>query len=398
MLTEISIRSFKPGEVRYMRADGGGLYLEVLPNGSRYWWLIVRGANKKTKKYKLGDYPEVGIKTARELCVLKRREVGLSVGKPPSDLRFEELAWDWYNTKIMPLRESYRKDVKGRLENHVLPPFIGRLAASITAFDILPVVKGLDNAGFHDSARKILGIYGQIFRYGMPPMGPIMADPTAGIVKHLAPKSKKHFASLTDRRDVTKLMREITIYRSGRVRYALLFSVYTFCRPGEVAEARWSEIDFTRAEWRKPGEKMKNGEPHIVPLSKQAVEALRGEERLLAACGVSSPYVFPNTRNPEKHMTKDTVRVALRSIGYSKEELTSHGLRAMASTLLNESGLWSIDAIELQLAHTDKDHVRADYNFASKLPERTRMMQWWADELDRLRDAKAEEDIKEEPC
>ena len=389
MLTEIEVRSLKATDSRYMRADGSGLYLEVLPSGQKYWWLVIRKDGGKRKKFMLGKYPEVSIKNARELCVLKRREAGISAGAKIPDLKFEELAWDWYRTKVVPQSPTYAKNVKSRLVNHVLPPFVGRLAASITAFDILPVLKEIDNQGYNDTVHKVLGMYGQIFRYGMPPLGPITADPTAGLSKHLRPKSRKHYAACTDRRDVATLMQAISLYRLGHVRNALLFSAYTFSRPGEVAEAVWADIDFSRAEWRKDGSKMKNDDPLLVPLSKQAVAALRAEERLLSASGVVSPYVFPGARDPKnKHMSKDTVRVALRSVGFTKDEMTSHGFRHMASTILNESGLWSVDAIELQLAHSDKDTIRAAYNFAQKMPERVRMMQWYADELDRLRDAK----------
>lgn len=180
-------------------------------------------------------------------------------------------------------------------------------------------------------------------------------------------------------------MTAIRYYRQSRVRNALYFSAYTFCRPGEVRGALWREVDFARSEWRIPAERMKGNREHVVPLARQAVEVLENERALLDGLGIVSDFVFPSERSSARPMSENMVRMAIRSMGFGADKMSAHGFRHMAGTILNESGLWSADAIEVQLVHSSGG-VRVIYSQAKYVPERVRTMQWYADELDRLRD------------
>lgn len=385
MLTDKEVRSLIPGGTRYMRSDGNNLYIEVVPTGYKYWWLIIKKKGKQTKVY-LGKYPDISLKEARAVCDEKKRSVSISLGRPPVDLKFQELAWDWFNTKIAKdSAESYIRTVDGRLRLYVLPPFIDRNAADIQPWEITAVIKEIQQKGYIDTSHRILNLYRRIFRYAIG-LHACSYDPTSGVVDVITSVRHKHMASVTDPRDVAELMKSIYYYSKPKVRNAMLFSAYTFCRPGEIRRAQWSEIDFARTEWRIPIGKMKRRRIHLVPLSKQALAILEKQKSLLEAADNRSEYVFPSERGPHIPMSADTVRVAIRSLGFGPEQMTAHGFRSMASTILNESGLWKPDAIERQLAHVPgNDDVRAAYNYAQYLPERIKMMQWYADYLDGLR-------------
>lgn len=382
MLTELAVQSMKPRAARYMKADREGLYLEVVPAGHKYWWFVER-PNGKRKKTPLGKWPDVSLKQARELLAVAKRKAGIASFAPeiPS-ITFEEVAREWYKVRVLPLAPSYSRISQLRLDKYVLPPFMGRTLDSVTGTDVLRVCRDIENKGLHETAHRVLNMYSQIFRFAMPFY--IQGDPTAGLVGKLSPVKPTHFARVTDRREVSNLMCAVKLYPRPRVRNALLFSAYTFARPGEVRHAEWSEFDFMRSVWRVPPEKMKMRREHVVPLSKQVLTVLSDQRSLLESCGMMGRYVFPSERGIERSMSENTVRLAIRALGFGADEMTAHGFRGMASTLLNESGLWSVDAIELQLAHVDENSVRAAYNDALLIPERTKLMQWYADELDRL--------------
>ncbi|MEG2183354.1 MAG: tyrosine-type recombinase/integrase [Cloacibacillus sp.] len=382
MLTEISVRDLKAKEVRYMKADQNGLYVEVMPSGIKYWWLCVQ-QNKKRRKFALGKYPELSVRAARDACALKKREVGISCGLDVSDVRFEELAEEWFKTRILPQSANYSRTIRLRMDKYLLPAFRGRPAAMIKGTDILTLCKRIESDGFVETAHRVLDILAAVFQFGMP-TGIIAADPTAGLSRNLIPVRRAHFAALTDRRDVGELMRGIAAYRQDKVRAALFFSAYTFCRPGEVRAAMWAEVDLCRCEWRIPAARMKGRREHVVPLSRQAVAVLQAEKLFLEMHGVCSEYVFPSERSAHQPLSDNTVRVAIRSIGYGADRMTAHGFRHMASTILNESGLFRPDVIEMQLAHFSGG-VREVYNQAKYMPERCNMMQWYADYLDGLR-------------
>jgi integrase len=262
--------------------------------------------------------------------------------------------------------------------HHHLLPFLGdKDIASITPADILPVFQRLAGMEKWEMLSRIRSITSQIFRYGVA-TGRCQNDPTYALRGAIISPRPRHYSSIRKPSEVGALMRAITSYPYEQVRCALLFSALTFCRPGEIRNAEWAEID--KDEWRIPQEKMKMNRPHIVPLSRQALKVLE-EMRDISGGG---KYVFPSNRTPTRPMSENTILAALRSMGYTKDQMTPHGFRSMASTLLNENG-FNRDWIERQLAHVEGNSVRAAYNYAEYLPERRKMMQWWADYLDTLR-------------
>ncbi|MEA4872238.1 MAG: tyrosine-type recombinase/integrase [Synergistaceae bacterium] len=387
MLTDKEVRALQPTDTRYMRSIGDGLYIEVVPAGHKYWWLSFKKNNKR-RKFLLGKYPDLSLKEAKIACTEKRRSVDISLGDVPNNLKFSELVWDWYKIKIAPKSPSYSRTVDGRIRQYVLPPFVNRFASDIKPREITAVIKAIQETGYIDTSHRILSIYRRVFRYAIG-LQSLVYDPTSGIGDVIISVRHKHMASVTDPRDVADLMTSIYYYRQPKTRNAMLFSAYTFCRPGEIRRALWSEIDFARAEWRIPPERIKKRRIHVVPLSKQSIAVLESQKAILEAAGNKSQFVFPSERGPHIPMSADTVRVAIRSLGFGPEQMTAHGFRSMASTILNESGLWSADAIERQLAHVPgNDDVRFAYNYAQYLPERIKMMQWYADYLDGLREGK----------
>ena len=263
----------------------------------------------------------------------------------------------------------------------MLPPFGNLPIKKVTPKIILEAVRVIEGRGCHETARRTLQCCGQIFRYAVA-SDLIESDPTPSLRGALVTVVEKHRASITDPKAVGPLMRALWGYEGSPVTaYALRLAPLTFVRPGELRHAEWSEFDTEAAEWRIPGIKMKMKEQHIVPLSRQALAVL---EDLRPHTG-GRRYLFPSERTGERPMSENTVNAGLRRLGYSKEELTGHGFRSMASTLLNEQG-WNRDAIERQLAHSERNGVRAAYNYAEFMPERRRMMQAWADYLDALRE------------
>jgi integrase len=257
-------------------------------------------------------------------------------------------------------------------------PWLGkRHINEITAPELLTVLRRVENRGALETAHRINQICGQVFRYAIA-TGRAERDISADLKGALPPTRVKHHASITEPKQVGELMRAINSYSgSFTTAIALKLSAILFVRPGELRQAEWSEIDFENKEWRIPAEKMKMRELHIVPLCKQAISLL---EELRPLTG-RAKYLFPSVRTDTRPMSNNTINASLRRLGYTKEQMTAHGFRSMASTILNEQG-WNRDAIERQLAHSEKDGVRAAYNYAQYLPERKKMMQAWADYLD----------------
>lgn len=390
MLTDLDIKNLKPKETRYMVCDGDGLYIEVVPAGAKYWWLRYTVGTKR-RKFSLGKYPDVSLKEARVEAILKRRASSISSGNIPSDITFKEVALDWFEKRVSGLTKQYADTQKARMETYVFPSLGARSIKNITAPELLRVCREIEATGFIETAHRILQMCGQIFRYGIT-TGACETDPSSALSGALTSYQSKHLAGITEPAEVGRLMNFIFYYPYERVRNALLFSAYTFCRPGEVRKAEWTEIDFDRKEWRIPAARMKMRRQHLVPLSTQIISLLERQKLLLENTGVRTNFIFPSERSGERPMSENTVRLAIRSFGYGPSEMSAHGFRSMASTLLNESSLWSVDAIELQLAHIEGNQVRAAYNYAKLLPERVKMMQWYADELNSLR----EESIKRE--
>lgn len=383
MLTELQVKAAKPKEKRYMLRDDRGLYLEIMPGGNRYWRMRY-WADGKERKLTLGEYPEVSLRVAREKrdAIRLDRSRGIEPGvKKSNGPTFEEIAREWHTRMIVPDKTpKYIYKTLSRLEKFAFP-FIGsHLIGEVSTADLLSMIRAIEARGLNETAHTVHQICGQVFRYAVA-SGRADRNPAADLKGALTPIVVRHRASLTDPKDIAGLMRAIDSLRdSVIVRCALLFSAYTFQRPGEVRQAEWSEFDFDEKLWRIAAEKMKMRRPHLVPMATQVLKVLE-EIRPLTGHG---RYVFPSIRTPDgsRAMSEATITAALRRLGYTGEEMTAHGFRSMASTNLNEQG-WSSDAIERQLAHVEGG-VRSVYNYAEYLPERRRMMQHWADWLDGL--------------
>lgn len=395
-LTDIKIRNAKGGITasgkittkRYKMGDSRGLYLEVAPNGGK-WWRLKYRIDGKEKRLSLGVYPDVGLKEARNRREKLRQQI--AEGIDPSELRkaekevasdkncFETIAREWHTKFSANWTEDHAARTLTRIQNDAFPWIGKRNIKDITAPDLLTILRRVENRGALETAHRINQICGQIFRYAIA-TGRAERDPSGDLKGALPPTKKKHHASIIEPKKIGELMRAINGYSGSFVTStALKLSPLLFVRPGELRQAEWSEIDLEIAEWRIPPEKMKMRVLHIVPLSTQAIDLLKEMQPLTGR----HKYVFPSTRTVTRPMSNNTINAALRRLGYSKEEMTAHGFRSMASTVLNEQG-WNRDAIERQLAHSERDGVRAAYNYAQYLPERTKMMQAWGDYLDAL--------------
>lgn len=391
MLTRLQIESVRPPTKTKRLFDGRGLYIEFAPSGGRWWRLKYRFAGKE-KRISLGVYPDVGIKEARDKREAARKQI--AAGIDPGRQRkaeertlieqtahtFEAIAREWFAMVSPTWVASHSGKIIRRLEREVFPWIGGKPVKGVTAPDLLSVLRRIEARGFNETAHRTLQHAGCVFRYAIA-TGRAERDPSRDLTGALAPVVKNHFASLSDPASVGQLLRAIDAYPGEFVTAcALRLSPLLFVRPGELRKAEWSEIDISNAEWRIPASKMKMRAIHIVPLSRQAI-AIFDELRPVTGKRV---LVFPGVVNHTRPMSDNTINLALRRLGYGNKEMTAHGFRSMASTLLNEQG-WNRDAIERQLAHAERDAVRAAYNYAEHLPERRKMMQAWADYLDSLK-------------
>lgn len=386
-LTDTAIRNAKHTAKPLKLFDGGGLYLLVNPTGGRWWRLDYRFAGKR-KTISLGTYPAVPLKKARENREEARKQ--LAAGIDPGAARkavktatadsFEAVAREWHAKNSPKWATSHAEKVIRRIEREVLPWIGVRPAREVTAPELLAVLRRIEGRGAIEVAHRAMQDCGQVFRYAVA-TGRAERNPTTDLRGALSSSKVKHYASLTEPKAVGELLRAIEGYRGSFVtQCALRIAPLVFVRPGELRQAEWTEFNLEAGEWRIPAGRMKMRAVHIVPLSTQVVDILC-ELRPLTG---SDRYVFPGVRTATRPMSENTVNAALRRIGYSKEEMTGHGFRSMASTMLNEQG-WNRDAIERQLAHAERNNVRAAYNYAEHLPERRKMMQHWADYLDVLR-------------
>lgn len=391
-LSATQIKQAKPKARAYKLFDGGGLFLLVNSNGSKYWRYRYRFAGRD-KTLALGTYPDVTLKSARKRLAEARQRLAdeldpAAVKKATKRAQagtdsFEAIAREWHLKNSRRWSASYADTVAERLQSNVYPWLGRRTPDEITAPDLLDVVQRIEKRGALETAHKVKQNCGQIFRYAIATQR-ATRDPAADLKGALPPVNTKHYASITDPKEIGGLLRAIDGYSGMMVtRCALQLAPLLFVRPGELRAAEWAEFDLDAAEWRIPAERMKMNAPHIVPLPVQAVAILR-EVEPLTRHGINARYVFPSARSGKRPMSENTLNASLRRMGYSKEQMTAHGFRSMASTLLNEQG-WSPDAIERQLAHSERNSIRAAYNYAEYLPERQRMMQAWADYLDGLK-------------
>ncbi len=396
-LNDRVLRSFKPKERVYRHADGGGLYVEVTPAGGLWWRWKYRFGGKE-KRLSFGVYPDTSLKAARQQREAARQK--LAAGIDPGEARkagklaqagaesFEAIAREWH-AKFTPTWEASGADrIIRRFERDVFPWLGKRPIAELRAPELLAVLRRIESRGIQETAHRVKQNCGQVFRYAVA-TGRAERDPTGDLRGALPPTKSKHHASIVEPKGVGQLLRAIDGYEGHFVtKCALRLAPLVFVRPGELRKAEWSEIDLDKAEWRIPAKRMKMREQHIVPLSRQAVAILRELEPLTNRGIDAKPdaprYLFPGARSRERPMSENAVLAALRRMGYTKEEMTGHGFRSVASTLLHEQG-WNHQAIERQLAHAERNAVSAAYNFAEHLPERRRMMQAWADYLDGLK-------------
>lgn len=389
-LTDMAARNAKGKEKPYKLAAGAGLYLQVMPNGNRYWRMKYRHAGKE-KLLSIGVYPDVTLKEACDKRDAARAQ--LRGGKDPSeekqlgklkaqlsaDGRFGAVALEWLETRG-DLAESTRSKAKWMLETYAFPWLGKRAIEDVSTAEVLSVLRRLEAQDKIESTQRLRQICGQVFRYAVA-TGRLDRDPTAALRGALKTAKNRHYASITDPAKIGELLRAIDGYTGQLTTLcALNFAPLVFTRPGELRKAEWSEIDFEDGQWCIPAEKMKMGLAHIVPLSRQALAVLRELHPVTS----KSRYIFPSVRSLRDPMSENTVNAALRRLGYGTDDMTGHGFRSMASTLLHEMG-WTSDAIERQLAHAERNPIKAAYNRAEHLPERRRMMQAWADYLDKLK-------------
>jgi integrase len=389
-LTDTVIRNAKSKERPYKIFDEKGLYLLVNKVG-KYFRFDYRYAGKR-KTLALGVYPDVKLAKARE----KRDEARklLQNGVDPAQYRketkamrkqqaansFEAVAREWFTKYNHIWTEGHSKTIISRLELNIFPWLGTQPVASITAPELLTALRRIERRGALETAHRVKQICGQVFRYAIA-TGRAERDPSADLRGALPPTKPKRMSTITDPKQIGELLRAIDGYEGHLITIcALRLAPLVFVRPGELRQAEWQEIDFERAEWKIPANKMKTRSPHIVPLSTQAVEILRE----IGPLTNRGRYVFPSLRTSERPMSNNTILAALRRLGYAKEEMSGHGFRAMASTILHEQG-WPSDIIERQLAHAERNSIKAAYNHAQHLPERRKMMQAWADYLENLK-------------
>ena len=389
-LTDAKVRTIKSAEKPQKLFDGGGLFLLVTPTGGKLWRLKYRFGGIE-KLLAIGAYPQTSLAEARQ----KRDQASALMlnGVDPSDTKkaqkaagaqetetFEVIAREWHTKFSASWAASHGDKIIRRLELYVFPWLGDRPIKSITAPDLLTVLRRIEAKGTLETAHRTQQNCGQVFRYAVA-TGRAERDPSGDLRGAIPPASGKHMATITDPKEIAGLLRSIDDYRGSIVtRCALQLAPLFFVRPGELRQAEWSEFNLETAEWRIPAEKMKAGVLHIVPLSRQALGVLR-EIHPLTGHG---RYVFPSPRTDSRPMSSNAILSALRRMGFAKDEMSGHGFRSMASTLLNEQG-WNRDAIERQLAHAERNSVRAAYNYAEFMPERKKMMQAWADYLEEIK-------------
>lgn len=391
-LSDRLVSTVKPAAKAVRIFDGGGLYLEVSPEGGKLWRLKYRFDGKE-KRLALGQYPDVSLADAREKREIARKQVaaGIDPGfqrKAQKALRaeqgansFEVVAREWVEKFSARWTPGYASLTLRRLELHVFPWIGAKPIADIEAPELLRVLQRVESAGKVTSAHKVKVICGQVFRYAIA-TGRAKYDLAAGLKGALLPKSTKHFGALVKPGEVAGLMRAIDAFNGSFVtKCALRLSPLLFVRPGELRAAEWEEFDLDKGEWTIPAAKMKMRMDHLVPLAPQSLAILR---ELHALTG-HERFVFPSERKGARCMSENTILAALRRLGYSAEEMTPHGFRAMARTLLEEELSVPVQLIEHQLAHSVKDANGRAYNRTTHIAERRKMMKLWAEYLDGLK-------------
>ena len=404
-LTDKAVIAAKPAEKNYKLSDGGGLYLEVMPSGAKSWRLKYRFAGKE-KRLVFGLYPVVTLKEARDRAHEAKKFLsgGIDPDQAKVDARIEKAAQaaaievekqkaietfeivgrEWFQKFSVNWQESHSSKIIARLEHDVFPWVRNKNINEITPLELLAVVRRIESRGALETAHRVLACCGQVFRYAVA-TGRAERDPTGDLRGALpAYRKDRHFAAIIEPLKIGELLRDIEGYSgSFVVKAAFQLSPLLFVRPGELRKMEWSEVDLEKAEWIIPPEKMKMGVTHIVPLARQAVKVLCEVQPLTG----SGKYVFPGERDHDRPMSDNAIRSALRRMGWANDEMTPHGFRAMASTILDNMG-YKQEWLERQLAHEEPNKIKAAYKreaWRMYLPERVKMMQEWADYLDGLK-------------
>lgn len=392
MLTDAAIRRLKPRNKAFKAADMLGLYLLVRPDGARYWRWDFRHAGRRGT-LSLGVYPGVSLKEARQKRESARKllDKGINpsthkkltrgVANPFGGDTFKAVADEWLG-KMEAEGRSPSTMAKLRWLVSFAEPLIGECPiGEISAPEFLTVLRTVEVRGRYETARRLRSTCGGILRYAVA-TGRAQRDVTVDLRGALITPKVRHYPAIVEPAKIGALLRAIDGYEGQpEVTVALRIAPHVFVRPGELRTAEWSEFDFDVEVWTIPAEKMKMGRLHKVPLSRQVREML---EELHGISG-RSRYLFPSARSSDRAISDNTINAALRRLGYDKTEMTAHGFRAMASSLLNESRRWHPDAIERQLAHVESNDVRRAYLRGEHWSERVRMMQYWSDYLDRLK-------------
>ena len=395
-LTDVAIRNAKPRDKPYKVGDTLGLFLLVQPSGGKLWRVKYR-IDGKEKKLAIGIYPQVGLAEAR-----RRRDAArglVAAGKDPgrekqrekvrsriqAETTFDAIAAEFCQKRRRDGQKAWAVSTATRSEYllSLLKGSIGKLPITdIEPADVLIAVRKIERKGQLESARRTLQLAGAVFRYAVA-TARLPSDPTRDLRGALTAPTVTHYGAIIDPARVGELLRAIDGYEGQPItKLAMQLAPHVFVRPGELRHAEWNEFDLEGALWTIPAGKTKMRKDHLVPLSRQSIAILEDLRTLTGPDG----YVFPSIRSRKRPMSDNTINAGLRRLGYSTDEMTAHGFRAMASTLLNESGKWHPDAIERALAHGDADKVRAAYTRGAYWQERVAMAQWWSDHLDQLRE------------
>lgn len=393
-LKDIQCRNAKPKDKAYKLSDGGGMYLEIAPNGSKYWRLKYRILNKE-KRLALGVYPEISLQEAREQRDEAKKLIRNGID-PVEDKRqkkaaaienaentFKAVAREWHAQNVERWSKNYGYKVMKGLELNVFPYIGNRPIADITPAELLSeCLRRPEQRGSLDIAARTRQICGQVFRYGIQ-TGRCEWNAAENLKGALKTKKTEHFRTI-DSKDLPEFIKALERNEARlfeRTRRAVWLSLYTFCRPKEIRMARWADIDFEERIWTIPAEFMKSGRDHIVPMSNQTIDTFKEQYEEVKI--LNSPWVFPSQVRPKNPMSDGTVNKAIKRLGYGKD-MVAHGFRALARTTIREQLKYDSEIIEKQLAHKSPGPLGEAYDRTQFIDERTKMMQDWADYLDKV--------------
>ncbi len=387
MLNDITIKKAKPKDRQYKLTDGEGMHLLVHPNGGKYWRLRYKLAGKE-KTLALGTYPTLSLAEARDKRFAAKKQI--ANGIDPSQEKkqrkleqyinaensFENIAREWYQKNYAKWKPRHAHYILKRLEADIFPVIGSRPINEIKTPELLATIQKVEKRGAIDIAKRALQTSGQVFRYAIA-TGRAEHDISANLKGALTTRQSVNHARLEEEQ-LPEFFKKLEKYEGEQTKLAFKFLILTFVRTIELRGARWEEINFEKKEWHIPAERMKMAQKHIVPLAKQSIAILKELQKVNG----NYDFIFPSKTNPNKMMSENTLLYTLYRLGYHSRA-TTHGFRSTASTILNEKG-FNRDHIERQLAHGERDKVRAVYNHAQYLAERHKMMQWWANYLDKL--------------